>query len=611
MSEFPAAPSPPSLDDLQRCGADALLSESTPAKAYHEMWSRLFAAAKAVLPDQPRALALDYLAKICSMMLDPDEPAMLYKAMLVTRAGRSMLPEDLTPADIDVLAELTPTVRHPWLRARLADLVWLIDRRKGIRFARLAIEAYREPDIGGEDWNRGAIQCRQRAIQLALSTGKDGGALAAEIAGELLGAFWQAVETDDQAAALRYLWPLQVQGLARDEAGQIADTLEAIARRALLGGDPFGAQRFAESALAWFGRARDAERRAAVQILIAESWLAQGEKDGSGISLHHCYAKAIDAYQGVPARYREQLGAADAIAQLRARLPDAGLDVLGRMKTVSHRFDISDLVREAVGKVQGLPPTEALFAFCQIAPWPSLEALRAEAEIPLNGIAALFSTTSVDEDGRVIAYEDGVSDAASRERRLVAEMVKACARRADLAAHGLVGPALDTIRQQFHLSLYDFYTIAQLSALVPTDRANLVAKGLYAGYCSDFVQAIHILVPQFEHMVRSVLKEAGAQTTSRQDGIEMELGLSKLVDLPEMVTCFGESLTFTIRALMCKPLGPNLRNQVAHGLAGSNLCNSGAGIYAWWLILALVVEGFHMMHRAEEANNAAGAAEDR
>lgn len=610
MSDNPVPPPPPSLEDLQRCGADALLSEPTLAAAYHEMWSRLFEAAQAALPDVPRAAALDYLAKICSMMLEPDEPAVLFKAMLVTPTGRSMLPEDLKRADIDLLAELAPTVRHPWLRARLADLVWLRNRRKGIHFAHMAIEGYRELAVDGYNWDREVVKCLQRAIQLALSTGKGGGAVATEVAGKLLGAFWRALQAEDQAAALRYLWPLQVQGLACEEAAQIAKVLEETARRNLLADDPFGAQRTAESAFAWFGRARDEERRAAVQMLIAESWIAQGEKDGSGISRLHCYAKAIDAYQRVPARYREQVGAANAIAQLRARLPEAGLDMLGQVRTVGHRFDISDLVREAVDKVQGLPPTQALFEFCQIAPWPSLEAIRAEAEIPLNSIAAMFSRTSIDEDGRVIAHEDGVSDPASRERRLAAEMIKACARRADLSAQGIVGPALDMIRQEFHLSLYDFYTIAQLSALVPAERANLVAKGLYAGYCSDFIQAIHILVPQFEHMVRMVLKEAGAHTSSRQDGIEMELGLSALVDLPEMARSFGESLTFTIRALMCNPLGPNLRNQVAHGLAGSNLCNSGYGVYAWWLILALVVEGYHMMHQAEEANNSADPTED-
>lgn len=605
-----SAPYIPTLDDLQRCGADDLLTNPTPAAAYHEMWSRLFAGAQAAAAeDTPKAAALDFLAKICSMMLVPDEPATPFKAMLVTPNGSSMVPEHLTTADISLLADLAPTVKHALLRARLADLVWLRDRRRGVAFAHMAIEAYRQLPIDSKEWDYEVPKCGQRAVQVALSTGKGGGAVATEIAAELLGAFWKAMAEDDQGAAHRYLHPLQAERLARDHAAQIADALEAVARRQLHAGDPFTSLLSAERAQAWFEKAGNAERRAAALILVAESWVAQGEMDGSGITLHHCYTKAIDAYRRVSARYREQFGAAGAIAELRAKLPAAGLDMLARMKTVSHSIDISDLVREAVSKVQGLAPVDALFAFCRIAPWPSLEALRAEAEIPLNGIAALFSSTSVDEDGRVIAHVDGVDDAESRERRLVAEMIKACARRADMSARALIDPTLDVIRQQFHLYPQDFYTIAQLSALVPGDRADLVAKGLYAGYCRDFVQAIHILIPQFEHMVRMVLKDAGAYTTTRQDGIEMELGLSALVDLPEMKERFGEHLTFTIRSLMCKPLGPNLRNQVAHGLADYDLCASGYGVYAWWLILTLVVEGFHMLQRVERANHPDNAGE--
>jgi hypothetical protein len=597
----------PTVADVLRCGADELLAQPTPATDYLETHGRLHSAAGAALVDgdAPKAAALRLLGQICSMMLVPDERAAAFQPMIVTPAGRSMIPEDLTAVHIDLLAELAPGLQHPLLRARIADLVWLKARRKGVAFAHMAIDAYRQPPIDSEGFDREVLKCRQRAIQLALSTGKGGGAIANEIEGELLGAFWRAIDTDDQSAALRYLRPLRAEGLATEQAGRIAAALEAIARRQLGDGDPFGAQQFADCAQYWFARARDDESRAAVHVLAAEGWVAQGDMDGSGISCQHCYAKAIDEYQRVPARYREQHGVTAAIAQLRAKLPAAGLDMLARMKTVSHSFDISDLVAEAVGRVQGLPPDKALFAFCQIAPWPSLQALREEASIPLSGLAAIFSTASVDVDGRVIAQEDGVGDADSRERRLAAEMVKACARRADIAARALVDPALDIIRQQCHLTPHDFFQIAKLSALVPRDRADLVAKGLYAGYCRDFVQAIHILIPQFEHMVRTVLKEAGALTTSRQDGIEQELGLSSLIELREMSECFGEALTFTIRSLMCKPIGPNLRNQVAHGLAGTALCHSGYGVYAWWLILALVTEGYHMMMRAHEASNPA------
>jgi hypothetical protein len=603
MPDTPAAPPALTLDDLLRCGADELLNQNPPATAYHELWSRLFAAAQAAVEDAPKAAALTFLAKVSSMMLEPDDRAASFKPMMWSPAGRTALPEDFTAADVGLMADFAPTVQHPLLRARLADLVWLKERRRGIAFAHMAIEGYQQPPVSDPEWDFEVLKCRQRAIQLAHSTGKGGGIQAAEIAGELLGAFWNALEAGDQIAALRYLRPLQIEGLLREKSSQIAEALEREGRRQLDGNDPFSSLLFAESAVVWFSRAQDDERRAAAQILVAESWVAQADKDGTGITTHHCYTKAIDAYRRVSAQYRAKFGSADAIAQLRAKLPAAGQDMLARMKTVSHSFDISDLVAEAVGKVQGLAPDKALFAFCRIAPWPSLEALRREAEIPLSGIAALFSSTSVDEDGRVIAVEDGVDDADSRERRLVAEMIKASARRSDIAARALIDPALDVIRQQCHLSPQDFYVIAQLSTLVPGDRTDLVAKGLYAGYCRDFVQAIHILMPQFEHMVRVVLKEAGAQTTSRQDDIEMELGLSALVELPQMKERFGEHLTFTVRALMCKPLGPNLRNQVAHGLAGSNLCNSGYGVYAWWLILALVVEGFRMMQQTEEENN--------
>ncbi|MFC3461510.1 DUF4209 domain-containing protein [Massilia haematophila] len=599
-----SAPYIPTLDDLQRCGADDLLTNPTPAAAYHEMWSRLFAGAQAAAAeDTPKGAALDFLAKICSMMLVPDEPATPFKAMLVTPNGSSMVPEHLTAADISLLADLAPTVEHALLRARLADLIWLKDRRRGVAFAHIAIEAYRQPPIYSEKRGDDVLRCRQRAVQLALSIGKGGGALAAQVADELLGAFWKAVEVNDRAAALRYLRPLYTQRLCRDHAGPIAGALEALARLQLEADDPFGSLQLAEAAQEWFERARDDEHRAAALILVAESWVAQGDMDGVGITLHQCYTKAIDAYRRVPARYREQFGVAGATQVLRSKLPKAGMEILAGMQTFSHSIDISDVVNEAVGKVQGLPFDQALFSFCRIARWPTLESLQADAAMYMDGILGMSSAINVDEDGRVIAYVEGVGDEDSRKRRLAAEMIKACASRVDYAARALIDPTLDVIRQQFHLYPYDFVIIAQLSALVPGDRVDLVAKGLYAGYCRDFVQAIHILVPQFEHMVRMVLKEAGAQTTSRQDGIEMELGLSSLVDLPEMKEQFGEDLTFTIRSLMCKPLGPNLRNQVAHGLADSKLCASGYGVYAWWLILALVMEGFHMTQRAESVNH--------
>jgi hypothetical protein len=38
------------------------------------------------------------------------------------------------------------------------------------------------------------------------------------------------------------------------------------------------------------------------------------------------------------------------------------------------------------------------------------------------------------------------------------------------------------------------------------------------------------------------------------------------MELPEIETIFGKDLSFEIKALFCDPFGPNLRNELAHGL---------------------------------------------
>jgi len=82
------------------------------------------------------------------------------------------------------------------------------------------------------------------------------------------------------------------------------------------------------------------------------------------------------------------------------------------------------------------------------------------------------------------------------------------------------------MQQEFNLGFVDFLELARLAPLVPRDRADMVAQGLHAGWRRDYVQAVHILVPQFEHMVRTSPKAAGAHTTTHDaEGLDTEIGL--------------------------------------------------------------------------------------
>ena len=103
-------------------------------------------------------------------------------------------------------------------------------------------------------------------------------------------------------------------------------------------------------------------------------------------------------------------------------------------------------------------------------------------------------------------------------------------------------------------------------------------------------------------MVRFHLKQAGATTTNLDSkGIENENGLATLMELPEADKIFGEDLAFEIRALFCDAFGPNLRNELAHGLLDDQACNSVSAIYAWWFCLRLVFNAYWLAF--QDANN--------
>ena len=149
--------------------------------------------------------------------------------------------------------------------------------------------------------------------------------------------------------------------------------------------------------------------------------------------------------------------------------------------------------------------------------------------------------------------------------------------------------------------------MAKRSSFVPKDRAGLFGKALFAGYERDFVTALHLLIPQLEHLVREHLKQEKAKTSNIRDDIQTENGMSTLIKLPEAEKIFGKNLAFELNALFCDTSGPNLRNELAHGLLSEEDCKSAHSIYAWWLALRLtIITWWNSMHSQGSSSEPSG-----
>lgn len=578
------------IDDFEQSGYLALL-EQHPNTSYAKLEALFRPAMNTATADgqASAARALRLLAGVCSLRLAPEDKTTVYRRMVDFMDGTgSMQLEHIGASEVAILAELAKHLPHPALRARMADLVWIREKSRGADFARMAVKSYCSLPIGRDTWLGEHQKCWHRALQLALQVRWVEQIDAIEQA--LLDAFFASTDAEDHEP-LGYLKPLRAERRNGGQPSKVAAELAALGRRRLEAGRAFDAETFFTAAADWYDWAQKPEQRARMGACAAESISLQGDAGDGAIVRHLWYTKAIAAYRLINGRYRSELGVDAKVDALRRKLGDAGHQAIGEMTALPMpRTDVTERVQASISHVKGRDRFDALMAFCGLdEPFDKAEIeATADHNLSQSAFSDLIDVGVLTPDGRQVDRREA---SAARAERVAAEARTIFRHHAGFVALAEILPALGQLKFEHAFALDDFVALARSSPIVPADRAQMLGQGLYAGYCRDMVQAMHILMPQFEHVVRHVLKGADAFTTHHdKEGLDLEIGLSSLVERPEMELEFGYGTTLAIVALMCDKSGPNLRNDVAHGLATQDLCESAHALYAWWMILQLVAE---------------------
>ena len=600
--------------DFAECGWQISLADGE-REGYSSMWQAFSTAARKVSEDNrpSHGKALWLLADACSMMLSPKSLNEPFKPFMVMEGRRSVIPDDLSESDIAFYAEIVDAIDDAWLKARVADLVWLKQRPRNVQFALAAIDAYRLIPLDTETWVRGGHECWERAISLARMLKAGAGTRLTEMEAAILDAF----NTATKESGFLGLWLadlLDANGLGRTHSSVIAQKLNVLAVEFDGDGDLHRSREFFDAASRWFDRSGDEAKSAEMTVAVAEGWVKEAIARVSSDQPSHMvaasfYEKAIQIYRSIPRSLRAIHRGDERIAELHRHMNDAGeksLDELGAVKTPG--VDISELVENARKSVAGKSVQDALFSFANIYQGARVDHVRTAAEKILQQsiFRRLAGSTHLSRDGRVIAKQPaaGFDNApASDDPALWAQMLHDYQILINIVVHGDIWPAHEVLLQEHRLREEDFIGLASQSPIVPRGRERLFGKALHAGYDRDFTVSMHLLAPQIEHMVRFHLKNTGVKTTNLDiDGIENENGLSTLMGLPETETVFGKDLSFEIKALFCDALGPNLRNELAHGLLDDDSFQSIHAIYAWWMGLRLVFNTFWNAARKAEGD---------
>lgn len=594
------------------CGWKEVLEQAS-CEGYPAMWKAFSASARSAMEEGRRThgKVLWLLADACSMMLMPTSQNEPFKPYAVFPPRRSVIPDDLTDSDISFFSEIIHLIDDAWLKARISDLCWLKKEPKEATHALEAIDAYRTISLDRETWVQGGQECWKRAINLTKMLGAGAGDRLQQMEAAILEAFDGATQRDGYLG----LWLadlLKTNGVAHERRNDIADRLEFLAREFDAKGDLYKAREYFSGASNWYVVSANESKAAEMVVAVAEGWVKEAIARASSSDPSHMvaasfYENAIQTYRTIPRVERAAYKVDERIAELRIQLSDSGekaLDEMGVISTPS--VDISEIVENARNTVSGKSPVDALEAFVSLHQGARVEELRKKAldrmgQFPLQ---SLFAATFMSGDGRAIAKRPAMSFGGeftdSDETAIRTEMIRDYGIFVGIVVIGDILPALETMLLEHRLREQFFVDLARQSPIVPKGREGLFGKALFQGYERDFSTALHLLIPQIEHMVRTHLKQAGATTTNLdKDGIENENGLSTLMDRPEAETVFGKDLAFELKTLFCDAIGPNLRNELAHGLLNEEACLSPFAIYAWWLGLRLT---FITWWNAEHAN---------
>ena len=538
------------------------------------------------------------LADACSMMLNPGSANEPFKPIMVMNGKRSSLPEDFQQSDVELFSLVAEEVDDVRLQARLADLVWLLATPRSPKHALLAIDAYRRMSLDSKTWVCDGRECWERAISLTQMLGAGAGERMKEIEAAITTTF-EVAKLEDGFLALWLANLLAENHLGHGKGTDIAKRLESLARSFDVDGDLRRAREFFATSAKWFQQAGDAAKTAEMTVFVAEGWVKEAVGRSHMVAASF-YEKAIQTYRSIPRSERAVHRVDERLAELHKSLNEAGERSLSEMDLISSpSIDITQLVENARNAVRGKSAIDALAAFANIYRGVRAVQMREFSEKVLreHPLQTFISATHMSRDGRVIAKRPGMglgnADSDDTQATIWAEMVRQYAIELGLVVQGDIFPALEVLSLEHRLRESDFVAIASRSPIVPTGRERLFGKALFAGYEKDFVVALHLLVPQIEHMVRWHFKAANIKTTNLdKDGVENENGLSALMELPEVTQIFGEDLSFELKALFCDAFGPNLRNELAHGLLDDEACHSTYAIYAWWLGLKLVFNTF-------------------
>ncbi|MBS0883210.1 DUF4209 domain-containing protein [Pantoea sp. JGM49] len=534
--------------------------------------------------------AFRVLAFICHMAMAPESYNVPIIPSVRLQDERSVSPEDLSGDDRQLLDRIFYAIGTGLLKSRIAEISLYLDTPRRWQLVDGIIDGYLLTPLSEEKWHFDQRNHWVRALTLCRTFHKDEKLARIE---ESMQSYIDSHTISSPGISFNLIYFMYEYAVGRSYTERNVELILTAAKERRSNNDFYPAERFYYMAHEIYNSLKNGAESLQALFESAECLFEEAEMRGESESQGNMiasglYERALQRYRLIPGKSRAVFFADQKIEECQKRLRRHGELSLDDMQTFSlPSVDISDIVEHSVRHVRD---KKDIFTSClfftgfSIISVKSLDENNSEREI---SIADLFGAVHLSSDGRVVGRSGRNGEGPGKQDY---ERLRSYDFSLQVAVAGHILPSLNRLLQEYNFTLPLFKELCQHSPLIDRDRVELTARALFLGFEYRFAECIHILAPQVEYLVRTLLKKSGVRTSKVEpDGTEEEIGLGSLMQKPETYEIFDEDMHFNIRALFTESLGANLRNCVAHGLLSDGAANSTAVVYAWWLFLKIII----------------------
>jgi hypothetical protein len=539
--------------------------------------------------NKPQYSIFFLLGAVCSLWLRPENQHQPFAPIRQGSDGsRSIDISDFAESHINLLKEIFDQIDDPELKSRIGDVVWTYQHKGNFQFAEMAIEAYLqsgESFFPSEDYYYG-VERYTRAFHLAASLGRNSSKFT-EVAFRINSLIDQSASS--YAPFVSHLLEL-LYDYRQGDSNKNASIAESYAIVEQQKHEWHFARANWNRAARWrhLANQNDVEltcrlNEAECYVLESEDVLRSSQGRQYSVAAHHLQS-AIELLRRLPDTEKRQ-------KELHLRMLEIQSSTRDELGKISQEIDLTPHVEKAILAIKDKPFQEAVFTLCMLGSSPNTKNLRELIEnmSKEHPLLSLISMNVIDERGRVVGRRDSILSGTPEEVEAakIADMHQWARYEQDALAMVVNAARLQLLID--HTSgLRDFLELVINNPFVPPGREMIFARGYLAGFQGDFLEALHLLIPQVENSLRYMLNRQGIVTSSlSSEGIQEEYDLNVLLGMQELKQILGEDSLFDLQGILTSRFGFNFRNLMAHGLLEEQAFQSYSAVYVWWLLLRI------------------------